>query len=207
VAKRGMDAAGAVGLAALGVDRADLLAQPLVGEVTIRGRPPLPGVKARAADAEHTAKRLHGMLGLPRGDEPKDAHRLSPSLAKKAAAFFKISRSSRSTRTSRRSRRSSSRSSVLTPGCSPASTAACFDPQSQRLRRDTEVMRDLSQRAAAPAIQRHESGGTPRSAVIAVLQAGGHRFDPGTLQKSLQTDFCVVPTDEITGQLHIYRAC
>src|SRR5215210_3165579 len=124
MSKRGVDAAGAVGLPALGVDLADLLAEPGVGEVTVRRRPPLPGVEARAADAEHPAERLHGVLGLPRGDEPKDAHRFSPSFAKKAAAFFKISRSSRSTLTSRRRRRSSSCSSLLRPSRSPASTAA-----------------------------------------------------------------------------------
>src|SRR6266508_3783883 len=113
VAKRGMDATGAVGLPALGMDLADPLAQPSVGEVTIRGRPSLPRVVSGAADTEHAAQRLHGVLGLPRGDEPKDAHRLSPSFAKKAAAFFKISRSSRSTRASRRS---SPRSSLVRPG-------------------------------------------------------------------------------------------
>jgi hypothetical protein len=37
------------------------------------------------------------MLRRPRSDEPEDAHRLSPSFAKKAAAFRKISRPSRST--------------------------------------------------------------------------------------------------------------
>lgn len=65
------------------------------------------------------------MLGLIRLDEPVHRYRpFSPCLAKKAAALLKISRSSVSTRFSRRSRRSSSRSSVLKPGCSPASTSS-----------------------------------------------------------------------------------
>jgi hypothetical protein len=45
------------------------------------------------------------------------------SEAKKAAAFFKISRSSASTLTSRRRRRSSSRSAEVRPSALPSSTS------------------------------------------------------------------------------------
>ena len=100
-----------------------------------------PGVKARAADVEHAAHRLDRVLGLLRRDEPEDHHRVSLSLAKKAAAFFRISRSSVRIRFSRRSRRSSSRSSR-----GQALGLALIDveltrPVAQRLRRDTRAPR------------------------------------------------------------------
>jgi hypothetical protein len=49
---------------------------------------------------------------LLRRDEAIDAHRVSLSFTKKAAAFFRISRSCSSNSTLRRSSRSSSRSSA-----------------------------------------------------------------------------------------------
>jgi hypothetical protein len=65
------------------------------------------------------------VLGLLRRDEPEDHRRVSLScLAKKAAAFLKISRSSVSVLTSRRSRRSSSRSSEVRPSALPSSTSS-----------------------------------------------------------------------------------
>src|SRR5438034_2209693 len=67
------------------------------------------------------------MRSLLRGDEPIDAHRVPPSLAKKAAAFFRISRSSARTRFSRRNRRSSSRSAELSPSALPSSTSSWTD--------------------------------------------------------------------------------
>jgi hypothetical protein len=79
-----------------------------------------PGVKARSAHLEHAAHRLDGVLGPLRGDEPEHRHRVPPSLAKKTAAFFRISRSSISVRFSRRSRRSSSRASLLSPSARPS---------------------------------------------------------------------------------------
>src|SRR5207249_4361238 len=140
-------------------------------EVTIRGRTPLPGVEAGAADSEHAAERLHGVLGLPRGDEPKDAHRLSPSFAKKAAAFFKISRSSRSTRTSRRSRRNSSRSSLVRPDCSPASTADCL----------THSRSDSDETPRSCAISRNDRSLRRYNATASRRNSGGYgfwKFDP-----------------------------
>src|SRR5581483_6959471 len=84
-----------------------------------------PGIVARTRDAGEPAEQGNGIAGLLRRDEPHAAHRVS--LAKQAAAFFRISRSSWSVLTSRRRRRSSSRSSVVrAPGGPwPASTRAC----------------------------------------------------------------------------------
>src|SRR4051812_31955419 len=84
-----------------------------------------PGVEAALRHAQHPAQRRHAVLGLLRPDE-RESHAFS--LAKKAAAFFKISRSSFRTRTSLRSRESSSRSSVVSApaGPRPASISACF---------------------------------------------------------------------------------
>src|SRR5439155_7438879 len=131
----------------------------------------LPSVEAGAADTEHAAERLHGVLGLPLGDEPEDAHRISPSFAKKAAAFFKISRSSRSTRTSRRSRRSSSRSSVVGPGCSPTSIAAWLT----QIRNDSdETPRSCAISLSARPLRRYNATASRRN-------SGGYgfwKFDP-----------------------------
>ena len=71
-----------------------------------------PRVVARTRDLKHAAHDRDRVLRLPRSDEPEHHHRIPLSFAKKAAAFFKISRSSASTLTSRRNRRSSSRSSL-----------------------------------------------------------------------------------------------
>src|SRR5215207_10320291 len=117
----GVDHGRSVDLAVLAVDLADALAQPLVLERP-RGRLASgPGVIARPRDLQHAAHRLDGVLGPLRGDEPEHRHRVPLSLAKKAAAFFKISRSSARIRFSRRSRRSSSRSSLLRPSRRPSS--------------------------------------------------------------------------------------
>src|SRR5581483_4984989 len=94
-------------------------------ELPIRRRSTLPGVEAGAGDAEHPAEQRDRVVGLLRRDEPEAAHRVSLSRAKKAAAFFRISRSCSSIRTLRRSSRSSARSSVVRPSRLPASTAAC----------------------------------------------------------------------------------
>src|SRR5712692_4158950 len=72
----------------------------------------LPGVEATARHAQTATENTDGMLGLLRRDEGKP-HRLC--FAKKAAAFFRISRSSWAIRNSFRSRASSSRSAVVRP--------------------------------------------------------------------------------------------
>ena len=93
-AQLGVDARRSVDAPVRAVDLADALGQPRVLARAGRRRPALPGVKARAADAEHAAHRLDRVLGLLRRDEPEDHRRVSLSLAKKAAAFLRISRSS-----------------------------------------------------------------------------------------------------------------
>src|SRR5689334_23390192 len=124
--ERRVDAAGAIGATALAVDPPHLLGQPGVRERTVGRRALLPGMEPRAGDAEHTAERLDGVAGLLRSDEPVDRYRLSLSRAKKAAAFFKMSRSSRNTLTSRPRRRSSSRPSPERPARPPPPIAPCF---------------------------------------------------------------------------------
>src|ERR1700730_13152299 len=95
------------------------------------------------------------MLGLLRHDEPK-SHRLC--FAKKAVAFFNMSRSSCRMRFSLRSRASSSRSAVVNaPGLPlPRSTRVC----STHLRNDDSVK--SRSRAAAPTV--FPSSSTSRTA-------------------------------------------
>jgi hypothetical protein len=121
LAQRGMDAASAVGATALAVDDGDPVGEPGVGESAIRRRPPLPGMEAEAGDAKQPAHQRDRVVGLLRRDEPIQAHRVSLSFAKKAAAFFKISRSCSSSSTRRRSSRNSSCSSPVRPSRSPRS--------------------------------------------------------------------------------------
>src|SRR5438876_5940328 len=83
----------------------------------------LPDVERAPGHLEHATQHNDRVLGLLHRDEPIAAHRVV-SLAKKAAAFRRISRSSSSTRFSRRKRASSSRSAVVNPSRCPASIAA-----------------------------------------------------------------------------------
>src|SRR5207248_2213164 len=110
-----VDAARAVAFAAARVDLADPDTQLCVGERPLGPRPSLPRVEAGAGDAEDPAEQRDRVVGLLRRDEPEAAHRVSLSRAKKAAAFFKISRSCSSVRTLRRNSRSSTRSSLDNP--------------------------------------------------------------------------------------------
>src|SRR5215831_2534858 len=113
----------AVAVPALGMDRGDLQPQPRVRLRTWRRGTRLPRIETGARDLEYATQHPHREAGLLRGDEP-EPHGFS--FAKKAVAFFRMSRSMRSVRFSRRSRPSSSRSSVVsTPGAPrPASTSA-----------------------------------------------------------------------------------
>src|SRR6187200_1276977 len=97
----------AIGAPALVMDFGDDDAQRLVCLLASRRRTLPPGVVAAWGNLEHAAHRSHGEMGLLLVDEG-EFHSLS--FAKKAAAFFKISRSIRSCSTSRRSRSSSARS-------------------------------------------------------------------------------------------------
>src|SRR6185503_13617267 len=111
-------------LPALRVDRSDLHAQACVDLPAPGRRPPLPRVEPRPRDLQRAAQQPDWKRGLLRGDERKP-HGFS--FAKKAVAFFRMSRSIRNVRTSRRRRANSSRSSVVSaPGRPrPASTSAC----------------------------------------------------------------------------------
>src|SRR5213593_3408590 len=106
-AELGPDPGGAVGPPRIGVDLADLLDQRAIVELAARRRPAAPGVETRARHTEHSAHQRHGIVRPLRRDEPVGAHRSSLSRAKKATAFFRISRSCSSARTRRRSWRTS----------------------------------------------------------------------------------------------------
>jgi hypothetical protein len=93
VAQLGMHPRPAVGGLAFGVDPADLLDQLDVARGARRERAVLPGVVASATDAQHAAQQGDGMLCSLRVDQPEAHHRRSVSLAKKAAAALRISRS------------------------------------------------------------------------------------------------------------------
>src|SRR5438445_4695943 len=109
------------------MELADPGGQPGVLKRARPQRPLPPGVIAGPADPEDATDDRDRVRGLLRGDEPIDAHPVPPSLAKKAAAFLRISRSSARTRFSRRSRRSSSRSAELSPSALPSSTSSWTD--------------------------------------------------------------------------------
>src|SRR5216684_2360823 len=115
----------AVRAARLVEDLLDTFAKLLVGDLPRGGEVLMPFVKGGPGDLEQTA-RLHdvALLGLLRLDEREHAHRVS--LAKKAVARLRMSRSSRNTRFSLRNRASSSRSAVVNPSRRPSSTSACF---------------------------------------------------------------------------------
>lgn len=73
--------------------RRDGRTQEPVGELALARRPPLPGVEALAGDTDDTAQQGEGELCGLGLDEPEPRHGRSVSLAKKAAARFRISRS------------------------------------------------------------------------------------------------------------------
>jgi len=82
-----------VDLLGLGVDLPDPLGQLAVGELTRARRSPLPGVEALTSDTDDPAQQGDGELCGLSLDEPEPGHGRSVSLAKKAAARFRISRS------------------------------------------------------------------------------------------------------------------
>ena len=79
--------------------------------------------RRRPRNPKYPAQPRHRVIRPLRVDELECAHRVS--LAKKAAAFFKISRSSLRIRFSRRRRSRSLRSGLVTPSFLPRSTSAC----------------------------------------------------------------------------------
>src|SRR5918995_6477496 len=112
------DARAAVGPVRERERRADMGEQHQVVPLPLGRGPALPGEVAALAHLEDLAQALDGELLLRPIDE-LEPHRL-PSLAKKAVARFRISRSWRSTSFSRRSRFSSAAMSSWRPsgGCS-----------------------------------------------------------------------------------------
>src|SRR5439155_8066488 len=87
-------------------------------------RTPAPGIEAWSRHVERLARDRDRTARLLRLDE-RELHALS--FAKKAAAFFRMSRSNRSVRFSRRSCASSARSSVVRPVLPLLRSArACF---------------------------------------------------------------------------------
>src|SRR5256885_15054168 len=114
----------AIAAAALRVDRGHLECQTLILKCVCCGRLLAPGVVSGAGDLEYPAHQPHRIAGLLRCDK-SESHSLS--LAKKAVAFFRISRSSRSRWFSRLSSASSSRSLRFKApsGPRPASISAC----------------------------------------------------------------------------------
>ena len=84
-----------------------------VGELAIARPSPLPRVVALTSHTHDAAQQGDRKLCSLRLDKPKTRHGLSVSLAKKAAARFKISRSWRSTLFSRSSSRNFARSCEL----------------------------------------------------------------------------------------------
>jgi len=86
------------------MDRRHLRGHALIGERPRRWPPRAPSVVAAGGDAQGATQRADGMIGLLSLHELVGRHRIeSVSLAKKAAAFFRISRSSLRMRTSRSS--------------------------------------------------------------------------------------------------------
>jgi hypothetical protein len=75
------------------VDLPDPLGEPLVGKLARARRPALPGVVALTRDTNDPAQQGDGELCGLSLDEPEPGQGRSVSLAKKAAARFRISRS------------------------------------------------------------------------------------------------------------------
>ena len=127
-AELGMHPRRPVGPSAAREDRLNLLLQRRVSLRARGQRPILPGIETAGGDTQHTTEIADGMRGLLLLYELEGRPGFEwVSCAKKAAAFFRISRSSRRTRFSRRRRRSSARSSVVRPSVRrPVSRSACL---------------------------------------------------------------------------------
>src|SRR5882762_3346566 len=107
-----VDPRAAIPLLTRGKRRAHKHAQLPIALSVGRFGSPAPGVIAARRDTQDLTHRRNRKHRLPRVNQRK---RVAGSFAKKAAAFFRISRSSRSWRLSFRSRASSSRSAVVNP--------------------------------------------------------------------------------------------
>src|SRR5207245_5586587 len=118
-----VDPGSAVGAPGCLVDLNDALCQGKVGKVLGGRAVGCPDVVGGTGNLEQVAGPRHvALLFFLRLDERVQIHRVS--LAKKAVALLRMSRSSRSMRFSLRSRLSSSRSAVVSPSRRPVSMSA-----------------------------------------------------------------------------------
>ena len=147
----GVDPRRAVHAPAGVVDLLDLLGQPRVRERPIGRRPALPVMKAGPADLEHAAHHGDGIVRLLRGDQRvRLAYRPSSSLAKKTAAFRKISRSIRSFAFSSRSRCKLLALIAREPARALTTRGLLLlEPMAQRDVGDTQLLRQLPLRLIA----------------------------------------------------------
>ncbi len=134
-------------------------------------------------DPERSAQKRDRVIRPLRPDEAEALHRVSLPLAKKAAAFFRMSRSCSSVRTCRRRRRSSSRSSVVRPS------------RSWHLR---SFPGPLGPKRSSV----HESGGTPRCG-----QQGFVRHPQVNAAEQTIGLRRLVPTGIRKAQWRIHSAC
>ena len=123
---------------------ADLHPQLLIPVGPPRRRPLLPRIKTAGGDAQRPTALGHRELGPLRGNPGKP---YCWCFAKKAAAFFKMSRSVRNSRFSFRSRANSSRSAVVRP------VRPCVRSAQARLTHSRSAVSVRSRsRAAAPTV-------------------------------------------------------
>src|SRR5271169_6318554 len=136
IAKLARHARAAVGCVRQCKGRANMGQQHHVLMLSTAGRSILPGKIAALTDAKNLAETLDGELLLRRIDET-EPHRL-PSLAKKVAALFRISRSCRKISFSRRNRFSSAaRSSCRSGGGASISCSRRLSSQRRSVERPT----------------------------------------------------------------------
>ena len=140
----------AVPASAVLIDAADLLGQPRVGELPVRRRARTPRPIAGLGNPEqlaHQGDRV-GAVGSLRRDMPVDTHRVSVSLANRAVARLRMSRSCSKRLQRLRNSRNSPRSALVSPSSrAPAVALVLTLPVPKRLRGDPEALRDIRDRA------------------------------------------------------------
>ena len=172
---------------------AELLITPRVG----RGGTTLPRVESASGDVEYLTEVRERHAGLLRLDERES---YSLSLATKAAAFFRTSRSTRRRRFSLRSRRSSSRSSVVKPRRPCVRSARARSTQL----RNADSVRSRS-RATCPTLR--SSSSTSRTAPALNSSSNcrrGRRFLVGCTIGDIVSAFRNVSTKPDQTQLHSF---
>src|SRR6266702_1886724 len=115
----------AIRAARLLIDALDALTEFGIRALTGGGDVLVPFIEGGPGDLEQRARLDDvALLGLLRLDEREHVHRVS--LAKKAVARLRMSRSSRNTRFSLRNCASSASCALVNPSRSPSSMSACF---------------------------------------------------------------------------------